>query len=1292
MTTIDTENRREIARLPARPISLEDRYDPPANFLEIEVLNPETHGFAGKRYTDYEVRMKTNLPVFRLKECSVRRRYSDFEWLRKELERDSKIVVPPLPSKAWKRQVPAFLRRDDGIFEDEFIDERRKGLEQFVNKVAGHPLAQNERSLHVFLQDAAIDHDKYVPGKMSAGVPLTARTLAHSHQNDLQRIANPHLEVNERRLRPIYDYMEIHNYRKALTEIDRLLKKQANFTACKALKCLVLLKLERHEDARALANELDALASATTRTAPPGDPSNIDENALTFFSQYYKDLRQYDKVVWLYEAATKRDPTSEECLCSLFMAYVRVKDYKNQVLTAQKLYKLTRKSPYYNWAVISVLLQIDENSNQLKQTLYIPMATKMLEKEFFDENQQQAKLYGEMECLLYLHSIELKEDFPKVLTFLEKHLDALTKSPSNESMLPAYFSHDRLLIYNFKSGNFDNAYCLAKQFLTEDGYLWNWYEVLFDSFFKLDSTKQEELAKDLHEFILTVPTEASDLRSIHLARIELGLRWQLAKLKNTSIALPSLASSYLSDSFLKEIISYIETYSVKTTSLVMFDIYRSLEYLSFEDLTRLHKHLIGQLTLETCQNNAQYLINIFYCARICGDIHSSWLSENYRSLIQHLLDVAIQSSTPSHLSIELLLLIVNIMDETNQSKTELYTLLDRTYEKDATNFDIKLFIYKMAVNFNCVTIMKDTFERLEIKNIQYYSLGYLLTDHYLRIHTNYRQIRYFFNYLTNLLLVYTDDSWSQIMFCYKYGNFLRINEIRAFSDYYLSFSIIYIQSLIGSIIIDLIQNGDRYHSIVGLFKHTSNQGLFEHRDKNNHSLRSLFYKNANSDLFKLQDTRDFDVWSKIDHRRLRFDTVDDNTKSIERISYADRILAENAGQTAYQSPSYKDSFLRQYQTADFQQRTILCYFRANILNLIHTLYIDSTTTSAVRMPDEQVLNALKVILNDFDQSTKSLKHVETITPCEIKSIIDLELYKSIPSFIQILLDGLTFNKSTEATITLANTTVHFDKIDHFITEIIKQLEKSYQLLLQALEKTSFQKRCQTTPENATDDNLCFLNDLSGKQSPLEYYSVYTEFISYIYSLYLSIKSILATLFNKTSLLADSSEHGGNNRSSNTKKSKKKANEQQPAPTVANENENELKLWSQLQKIEPLFNEQWTNITENIQKYETFVRSQGKLTDHECDRLEKDLGGTVEKQSNKQKAKSDETNNNDSSSTATEKNNNDNQSSNSFFELGKSLMSPSTVHTFAISYLESLMQIRICLRSKQKTLGLRPTSA
>jgi len=150
-------------RLSSKKQTLDDAYAAPANFLEIDVINPITHGVGNKRYTDYEVRMKTNLPVFRVKESSVRRRYSDFEWLRNELERDSKIVVPALPSKAIKRQMP--FRSDDGIYEEQFIEDRRSGLEGFVNKIAGHPLAQNERCLHMFLQDPNIDRN-YVPGKI----------------------------------------------------------------------------------------------------------------------------------------------------------------------------------------------------------------------------------------------------------------------------------------------------------------------------------------------------------------------------------------------------------------------------------------------------------------------------------------------------------------------------------------------------------------------------------------------------------------------------------------------------------------------------------------------------------------------------------------------------------------------------------------------------------------------------------------------------------------------------------------------------------------------------------------------------------------------------------------------------------------------------------------------------------------------------------------------------------------------------------------------------------------------
>uniref|UniRef100_A0A0N4ZNM1 Sorting nexin-3 n=1 Tax=Parastrongyloides trichosuri TaxID=131310 RepID=A0A0N4ZNM1_PARTI len=150
-------------RLICKRQTLDEAYAPPANFLEVEVVNPITHGVGKNRYTDYEVRLRTNLPVFKQKESSVRRRYSDFEWLRNELERDSKILVPQLPGKSIKRLLP--FRNDDGIFEESFIERRRYALEQFLNKVTGHPLAQNERSLHIFLQNAEIDKN-YSPGRI----------------------------------------------------------------------------------------------------------------------------------------------------------------------------------------------------------------------------------------------------------------------------------------------------------------------------------------------------------------------------------------------------------------------------------------------------------------------------------------------------------------------------------------------------------------------------------------------------------------------------------------------------------------------------------------------------------------------------------------------------------------------------------------------------------------------------------------------------------------------------------------------------------------------------------------------------------------------------------------------------------------------------------------------------------------------------------------------------------------------------------------------------------------------
>ena len=57
-TSGETGDRLDTKRLEAKKQTLDDAYAAPANFLEIDVVNPETHGVGKKRYTDYEVRMR----------------------------------------------------------------------------------------------------------------------------------------------------------------------------------------------------------------------------------------------------------------------------------------------------------------------------------------------------------------------------------------------------------------------------------------------------------------------------------------------------------------------------------------------------------------------------------------------------------------------------------------------------------------------------------------------------------------------------------------------------------------------------------------------------------------------------------------------------------------------------------------------------------------------------------------------------------------------------------------------------------------------------------------------------------------------------------------------------------------------------------------------------------------------------------------------------------------------------------------------------------------------------------
>ncbi|XP_077773470.1 sorting nexin-11 isoform X1 [Podarcis muralis] len=85
----------------------------------------------------------TNSKAFTAKTSCVRRRYREFVWLKKRLQKNAGLVpVPELPGKS------TFFAGST----DEFIEKRRQGLQQFLEKVVQNVVLLSDSQLHLFLQ------------------------------------------------------------------------------------------------------------------------------------------------------------------------------------------------------------------------------------------------------------------------------------------------------------------------------------------------------------------------------------------------------------------------------------------------------------------------------------------------------------------------------------------------------------------------------------------------------------------------------------------------------------------------------------------------------------------------------------------------------------------------------------------------------------------------------------------------------------------------------------------------------------------------------------------------------------------------------------------------------------------------------------------------------------------------------------------------------------------------------------------------------------------------------------
>ncbi|KAF4103458.1 hypothetical protein G5714_016341 [Onychostoma macrolepis] len=95
-------------------------------------------------YMDYEICIHTNSLAFTKKSSCVRRRYSEFVWLRKKLQENAMLIthLPRLPPKN-----PFF-----SLNNAREIGARMEGLRKFLEEVVHSPVLLSDSCLHLFLQ------------------------------------------------------------------------------------------------------------------------------------------------------------------------------------------------------------------------------------------------------------------------------------------------------------------------------------------------------------------------------------------------------------------------------------------------------------------------------------------------------------------------------------------------------------------------------------------------------------------------------------------------------------------------------------------------------------------------------------------------------------------------------------------------------------------------------------------------------------------------------------------------------------------------------------------------------------------------------------------------------------------------------------------------------------------------------------------------------------------------------------------------------------------------------------
>uniref|UniRef100_A0A4W3J8N9 N-alpha-acetyltransferase 25, NatB auxiliary subunit n=1 Tax=Callorhinchus milii TaxID=7868 RepID=A0A4W3J8N9_CALMI len=594
-------------------------------------------------------------------------------------------------------------------------------------------------------------------------------------------------DPNDRRLRPIYDYLDNGNNKMAIQQADKLLKKHRDLHCAKVLKAIGLQRTGKQDEAFSLAQEVAAL-----------EPT--DDNSLQALTILYREMHRPELVTKLYEAAVRKVPSSEEYHSHLFMAYARVGEYKKMQQAGMALYKIVPKNPYYFWSVMSLVMQsISEQDEKLSKTMFLPLAQRMVEKMVKED-----KIEAEAEVQLYLMILErLRKDQEALEVIRGKLGEKLTSELQSREM--------KCMVLYKKLVKWPECNSLSRKLLLKNPDDWQFYLSFFDSLFHLidegwtppaegEHSLEGPVTWDIQEAIAFVeervlneePKGSRCLRGPYLAKLELIRRLkQRGTNDEHKLGIPEDLMFH-----------YFERFGDRPCCYSDLRIFADL--LSPERHTQFINKLLevvplsvpeeGSLALPADIKAMQRHMFVIQFSRLLG-LQQNMDQAQRLALVQELLHRYKHGldfgksclKTELQFSDNYCLLAVHVLlDIWNESGEEWplwrsLALLEETLSHSPSSAQFKLLLIRIYCLLGTFEPVVDLYTSLDAKHVQHDTIGYLLTR-YSEPLGHLAAASQACNFTLRFFHSNQKDTSEYIIQAYKYGAFEKIPEFIAFRN------------------------------------------------------------------------------------------------------------------------------------------------------------------------------------------------------------------------------------------------------------------------------------------------------------------------------------------------------------------------------------------------------------------------------------------------------------------------------------------------------------------------------